>query len=99
MRTIRIIEHITLDGVIQAPGGPDEDRSGGFEHGGWSAPFADPEAGKVIVGALSGRFDLLLGRNTYDIWAKFWPSQTGPMADNLNGATKYVATHAPDTLN
>ncbi|MCP5367526.1 MAG: dihydrofolate reductase family protein [Hyphomicrobiales bacterium] len=98
MGTIRIIEHISLDGVIQAPGGPDEDRDGGFAHGGWSAPFADPAAGEAIVAAHGEGFDLLLGRRTYDIFAGYWPNQSNAMADGLNAATKFVATHEPGTL-
>lgn len=98
MRTIRIIEHISLDGVVQAPGGADEDRDGGFAHGGWAMPLVDPAVGEAIVAAHGARFDLLLGRRTYDIFASFWPNQTDPMADSLNAATKHVATHRPDTL-
>ena len=97
MRKIRIIEHISLDGVIQAPGGPNED--GDYAHGGWSAPYANPAGGEAIVEAQGKSFDLLLGRRTYDIWAGFWPKvKNGPIADGLNAATKYVATHRPDSL-
>ncbi|MEZ0325070.1 MAG: dihydrofolate reductase family protein [Fimbriimonas sp.] len=98
MRRIKIIEHISLDGVVQAPGGPDEDRDGGFEHGGWAFPHSDEAVGNAIVAAHGESFDLLLGRRTYDIWAPYWPNQNGPMADSLNAATKYVATHHPETL-
>ena len=66
MRKIRIFEHISLDGVIQAPGGPDEDVDGDFKHGGWAAPHADPAVGEAIDAAHGKRFDLLLGRRTYD---------------------------------
>jgi dihydrofolate reductase len=98
MRTIRIIEHISLDGVIQAPGGPEENPEG-FAHGGWSAPHSGPEGGKAIMAAHGDAFDLLLGRRTYDIFAGFWPkAPKSPMADGLNAATKYVATHTPKTL-
>lgn len=98
MRKIRIIEHISLDGVIQAPGGPEEDPNG-FAHGGWSAPHDDPEGGKAIVEAHGEDFDLLLGRRTYDIFAGFWPkAPKSPMSDSLNAATKYVATHRPKNL-
>jgi dihydrofolate reductase len=96
MRKLTIIEHISLDGVIQAPGGPDED--GDYPHGGWAAPFQDEAGGAAIVAAQGARFDLLLGRRTYDIFAGFWPKQCGPMADSLNAATKYVATHRADSL-
>jgi len=99
MIKIRIIEHISLDGVIQAPGGPEEDVSDGFKYGGWSAPHDDPEGGKAIVAAHGEDFDLLLGRRTYDIWSGFWPkAPKSPMADSINAATKYVATHRPKTL-
>lgn len=97
MRKIRIIEHISLDGVIQAPGGPDED--GDYPHGGWSVPHFDPAIGEAIVAGQGEAFDLLLGRRTYDIFSGYWPkAERSPMADSLNAATKYVATHKPDTL-
>lgn len=97
MRKIRIIEHISLDGVIQAPGGPGED--GDRKHGGWSVPFADPLIGQTIIAAHAAPFDLLLGRRTYDIWAAYWPkAPSGPIADSFNAATKYVATHKPASL-
>ena len=97
MRKIRIIEHISLDGVIQAPGGPKEDP--GYPYGGWAAPHDGPEGGEAIVAAHGEDFDLLLGRRTYDIWSGFWPTAPkSPMADAINGATKYIATHRPDSL-
>src|SRR3984893_1810729 len=96
MRKIRIIEHISLDGVIQGPGGPKEDD---YRYGGWAAPHDGPEGGAAIMAAHAEPFDLLLGRRTYDIWSGFWPkAPKSPMADSLNGATKYVATHRPDSL-
>lgn len=99
MRKITVIEHVSIDGVIQAPGGPDEDRDGGFPHGGWTVPHADPVAGEFIVGAHAGSFDLLLGRRTYDIWSAYWPrSERSPFAGAFNAATKYVATHRPESL-
>ncbi|WP_265515711.1 dihydrofolate reductase family protein [Nitratireductor luteus] len=99
MRKIRIIEHISLDGVIQAPGGSDEDRDGDFELGGWIVPRSDPAVGEAIVAAHGKAFDLLLGRRTYDIWSGYWPKiENNPMADSLNAATKYVATHRPGSL-
>jgi len=99
MRKIRIIEHISLDGVIQAPGGPEEDSSNGFKYGGWSARLSDPEGGAAIVAAHGDAFDLLLGRRTYDIWSGFWPkAPKSPMADSINKATKYVATHKAKSL-
>ena len=96
MRKLRIIEHISLDGVIQAPGGPNEDSD--YPHGGWAMPHFDLAVGEAIDAAHGERFDLLLGRRTYDIFAGHWPQQSGPMADSLNAATKHVATHRPDTL-
>jgi len=84
---------ITLDGVYQAPGGPDEDPSGGFPYGGWQAPYFDDESG-ALIGAGIDRLDaLLLGRRTYDIFAGYWPKQTdSPIADKLNAVPKFVAS-------
>ena len=98
MRRIKIMEHISLDGVIQAPGGPEEDPNN-FKYGGWAGPHADPEAGGDILAAQGERFDLLLGRRVYDIFAGYWPkAPKSPMKDSINAATKYVATHRPKTL-
>lgn len=96
MRKIRIFEHVSLDGVI-APGGKNEDSD--WAKGGWSTPYRSP-AGVEVLAAVQGKgFDLLLGRRTYDLWASFWPTvKGGPFADDLNAATKYVATHRPDGL-
>src|SRR5258706_341508 len=97
MRKIRIIEHISLDGVIQAPGGRNED--GDYAHGGWAAPYRSAAGAEAVAEAHGSSFDLLLGRRTYDIWAGYWPKAgKGPIADGLNAATKYVATHRPDSL-
>jgi len=97
MRKIKIIEQISLDGVIQAPGGRDED--GDYAYGGWAMLFFDTAILEAIIAAQGRRFDLLLGRRTYDIWASYWPkAENGPIADGLNAATKYVATHRPDSL-
>ena len=98
MRTVRIIGHISLDGVIQAPGGPEEDREAKFDHGGWAFPFHGDEAGAAIDRAQGQGFDPLLGRKTYDIFASCWPKQAGPMADSLNCTRKHVATHRPEIL-
>jgi dihydrofolate reductase len=98
MRTLRIIEHISLDGVIQAPGGPEEDRENGFDFGGWAFPHRSEDGGAAIDEAHGSSFDLLLGRKTYDIFAGYWPKQAGPMADRLNGARKFVATHRAESL-
>ena len=97
MRKLKIIEHISLDGVIQAPGGPNED--GDYPYGGWTQAYRDPAAGKALLAAHSEPFDLLLGRRTYDIWSGFWPkAPSGPMADRINAAKKFVATHRPESL-
>ena len=98
MRKIRIIEHISLDGVIQGFGGPEEDRDGDYEHGGWAVPLSDPAIGEAIEAAQGDLFDLLLGRHTYDIFTRYWPNLKDRMADKLNAATKFVATHRPDSL-
>jgi dihydrofolate reductase len=97
MRKIRIVEHISLDGVIQSGGGPNED--GDYPRGGWAVPHHDPAVGEAIVAGQGEAFDLLLGRRTYDIFSSYWPkAEKSPMADSLNAATKYVATHRPDSL-
>jgi len=98
MRKLTIIEHMSLDGVIQAPGGPGEDRDNGFPYGGWGMTHPDPAIGEAINAAHGETFDLLLGRRTYDIWSGYWPNQDGPMADKLNRAVKFVATHRPESL-
>jgi dihydrofolate reductase len=91
MRRIRIFEHISLDGVIE--------HGAGYAHGDWTAPFRSPAGRAAVVAAHGTGFDLLLGRRTYDLWAGFWPKAGNiPMADALNAATKYVATHRPDGL-
>ena len=92
MRKIIVLEHITLDGVIQAPGGPDEDPSGGFAYGGWTAPYADAVLGTALRKQMNRPFDLLLGRKTFDIWAPYWPLHTDAWP-NVNAATKYVASN------
>jgi len=93
MRKIRIMEHISLDGVIQHEDGD------GFVHGNWTAPYRTPAGLAAVVEAYGSRFDLLLGRRTYDAWADFWPKAgDSPIANGLNAATKYVATHRPDSL-
>jgi dihydrofolate reductase len=92
MRNIIVLEHISLDGVIQAPGGPDEDTSGGFAHGGWIAPYSDAILGTALRKQMNAPFDLLLGRTTFEIWEPYWP----PHADawpGVNTATKYVASN------
>lgn len=93
------MEHISLDGVVQSPGGRQEDASGGFTHGGWSMRYSDKVIGEAIVATHNRSFDLLLGRHTYDIWAGYWPTvHEGTIANSFNAATKYVATHRPESL-
>jgi dihydrofolate reductase len=92
MRKIIVLEHISLDGVIQAPGGPDEDTSGGFVYGGWIASYSDPILGTAIRRQMNMPFDLLLGRKTFDIWAPYWPTHSDGWP-NANAATKYVASN------
>ena len=92
MRKVIVIEFITLDGVIQAPGGPEEDTSGGFAYGGWMAPYDDDVAGTVMNRQMNMPFDLLLGRKTFEIWAPFWPQHTD-IWPGVNTATKYVASN------
>ncbi|MDT4852571.1 dihydrofolate reductase family protein [Variovorax sp. 38R] len=93
MRTLKIMEHISLDGVIQTSG---EDA---FPYADWTAPYRSPAGRDEVLAAHGGRFDLLLGRRTYDIWSGYWPkAPSGAMADGLNAATKYVVTHRPESL-
>jgi dihydrofolate reductase len=100
MRKIKASTFVSLDGVMQAPGGPDEDRSGGFQFGGWTVPYSDDTTGAAVGEILAEPYDLLLGRTTYDIFAAYWPNIKGhPIADRFNAVTKYVATSSPQTLN
>ncbi|WP_433735777.1 dihydrofolate reductase family protein [Pseudomonas putida] len=101
MRTLTVAAFISLDGVMQAPGGPQEDQSGGFHFGGWIVPYADEITGQAIQELFSQPFELLLGRRTYDIFAAYWPHiQAGSnvIADLFNNVPKHVATHRPDSL-
>ncbi|MFC5525347.1 dihydrofolate reductase family protein [Rhodanobacter ginsengisoli] len=102
MRKLIVPAFISLDGVVQAPGGPEEDTSGGFAYGGWVWPYAD-ESSDVMDGVFTRPFELLLGRRTCDIFAGYWPHvpEGAPhrgIADLFNGVAKHVATHHPDTL-
>jgi dihydrofolate reductase len=84
---------LSLDGVMQAPGRPDEDRRGGFEHGGWAAPYADPEMGKVAGESMANTGAMLFGRRTYEDFYKVWPNRTdNPFTEVLNNSQKYVAS-------
>ncbi len=94
MRKLKIIEHISLDGVIQHSADGDD-----FPYSDWSAPYRTPAGRDAMLAAYGAGFDLLLGRRTYDIWSGFWPKAPGsPMADGLNAAKKYVVTHRPESL-
>ena len=99
MRKIIAITQVTLDGVMQGPGGPEEDTSNGFTLGGWAMPYIDDSAGQVVNDTIAGEFDLLLGRRTYDIWINYWPQHTdNPIGAAFAKATKYVVTHRQEGL-
>ncbi len=99
MRELIVQTFVTLDGVMQAPGGPGEDDSGGFVHGGWSVNYWDEQMGQVMDQAVSAPFDLLLGRKTYDIFAAHWPhASEEDGAKPFNDATKYVASRSRPSL-
>ncbi len=100
MRKIITTTFVTLDGVMQAPGGPEEDRTDGFAYGGWSANYWDEIMGKVMNTFMGLPFELLLGRKTYDIFAAYWPNakQDHVIAKKFNSTRKYVVSHAPVNL-
>jgi dihydrofolate reductase len=98
MRNLVAVTQLTLDGVMQAPGGPEEDPSGGFRFGGWSVPYFDEALRQAVEEAFEKPFDLLLGRKTYEIFAAHWPYDEGPIADALNRATKHVASRTLESL-
>lgn len=94
MRKLKIIEHISLDGVIQVASD-----DGNFPYGDWTAPYRTPAGRDAVIAAQGVSFDLLLGRRTYDIWSDYWPKAPGsPIADGLNAAVTFVATHRPESL-
>lgn len=94
MRAIRIFAHVSLDGVVS----PESDDSD-YANGGWTAPYRSPAGAALLAESYGASYDLLLGRRTYDLWSGFWPkAPSGPFADRLNAATKYVATHRPEGL-
>lgn len=93
MRKIIVLSFITLDSVMQAPGGPEEDTSGGFKYGGWAVPYFDDFLGTVMAEQMSRPFDLLLGRKTYEIFAGYWPDHNEE-GKELNEAKKYVVSHS-----
>jgi dihydrofolate reductase len=99
MRRLIVSTFLTLDGVMQAPGGPGEDDDDGFAHGGWSVNYWDEQMAEVMTEAMSVPFDLVLGRKTYDIFAAYWPQASeADGAKPLNDATKYVASRGHPTL-
>lgn len=99
MRAVVAITQVTLDGVMQGPGDPEEDPSHGFTHGGWAMPFIDEATMDAVGDAFAGEFDLLLGRRTYDIWAAYWPKHADdPIGEAFGRATKYVATRGRGKL-
>ena len=97
MRRLIVLSFVTLDGVMQAPGGPNEDTTGDFKYGGWTVPFFDEFSVKVMGEQMGHPFDLLLGRKTYDIFASYWPYHNDPkdpVGSGINKATKFVASHS-----
>jgi dihydrofolate reductase len=94
MRKLKIMEHISLDGVIQHSADDDD-----FPYSDWTAPYRTPAGRDALLAAHPENYDLLLGRRTYDNWSKFWPkAPSSPMADGINAAKKYIATHRPESL-
>jgi dihydrofolate reductase len=98
MRKLIVSTFVTLDGVMQAPGGPEEDPSGGFAHGGWSVDLWDDRMDEFMDEAMSPPFAMVLGRRTYEILGAYWPTAEEPGAEQLNDATKYVASRTNPTL-
>jgi dihydrofolate reductase len=98
MRKLVVLSFISLDGVMQAPGGPEEDTSGGFQYGGWTVPYWDDFSDTIMGEQMGMPFDLLLGRKTYDIFASYWPKQKGDIADPFNKTTKYVVSASSPKL-
>ncbi len=94
MRKVVVLSFVSLDGVMQAPGGPEEDTSGGFQYGGWTFPYSDEFSGNIMREQMGVPFDLLLGRKTYEIFAEYWPKQDpASLGAPFNKATKYVVSH------
>jgi dihydrofolate reductase len=92
MRKIIVLSFISLDGIMQAPGGPEEDTSGGFKYGGWTVPYFDESLGTIMAGQMSRPSDLLLGRKTYNIFASYWPTHENDWP-GINDVTKFVVSH------
>jgi len=95
MRKVNVLTFVSLDGVMQGPGGPEEDTSGGFSRGGWTVGYFDETVGHEMAKQMGGKFDLLLGRRTYEIFKSYWPHSKDSFAKPINDATKYVATNRP----
>ncbi len=98
MRKLIVLSFITIDGIMQAPGGPEEDPSGGFKYGGWSVGYFDDFLGKVMSEQMGHSFDLLLGRKTFEIFAAYWPRIKDESGAGINRAKKYVVSHRPVNL-
>jgi dihydrofolate reductase len=99
MRSLKVTTFLTLDGVMQAPGGPGEDEDAGFAHGGWSVNFFDDQVGEAMDRFMAPPLDLVLGRRTYDIFAAYWPTAPEEAGSKpLNDATKYVASRGRPRL-
>ena len=101
MRRLTVTTFLTLDGVMQGPGGPDEDRESGFLHGGWQAPYVDDAMGRLVTEGITDADGFLLGRKTYDIFASYWPKITdpnNPIATALNSRPKYVVSRSLDRV-
>ena len=96
MRKIRVLTFVSLDGVMQAPGGPGEDDSGNFKYGGWTVPYFDDSLGQVMTEQMARPFDLLLGRKTFELFAAYWPHHEDEGA-GINKATKYVVSNTLTT--
>lgn len=92
MRKVVVLEHISIDGVIQAPGGPEEDPTSSFAYGGWISPYSDEILGTALRKQMNSPFDILLGRKTFDIWEPYWP-QHADIWPGVNTATKYIASN------
>jgi len=98
MRKVIVLEHVSLDGVIQAPGGSNEDTSGDFAYGGWIAPYSDEILGTLLRRQMNLPFDLLLGRITFEIWEPYWPKHADAWP-GVNTATKYIASNTRTSSN
>jgi len=98
MRKLVVFTMVSLDGVMQAPGGPEEDTSNGFKYGGWSMPYVDESFSAMMDEEFSGPFDMLLGAKTYEIFAGYWPKHPGSIGTPFDKATKYVVSDKPVDL-